>query len=105
MIENILDSPRPSLLAALLALLAVAYCTGYVVYALAFSPISKIPGPWLNKLTKLPTTMANLRNLVHLNVKGNPLKFPPRAIMSNAAPIIIKYMNDYLQGEDEGLSV
>ena len=57
----LLDIPWTSLL-SFLVLLGCAYAIGILVYRLFFSPLAKIPGPWLTRISSLPEVDALKHN-------------------------------------------
>jgi cytochrome P450 len=50
--------PSNSLLLPLVALAGILYGVGTLVYQLFFSPLAKIPGPWLTRISSIPEANA-----------------------------------------------
>lgn len=46
----------------LVILAAIAYLLGQTIYRLWFSPLSKLPGPWLTRISTIPETNALKEN-------------------------------------------
>ncbi len=56
------DTTDRTLLLPLLALVGVIYAVGILVYRLFFSPLAKIPGPWLTRISNLEEANALKEN-------------------------------------------
>lgn len=62
---------KPMALVAAIAALGVAYFVGQIIHRLYFHPLSKIPGPWINAISRVPygrhllagTTVQNVTRL------------------------------------------
>jgi benzoate 4-monooxygenase len=59
MVNNTIQVPS---LLAVLALLGFVYTIGLLVYRLFFSPLAKIPGPWLTRISSIQEANALKQN-------------------------------------------
>lgn len=77
---------KPVTLIASIAILSILYLVSQIVYRLYFHPLSKIPGPWYNAITRIPYARHSLagttvRNVTNLHEKyGEAVRVSPNEV-------------------------
>ena len=81
----------PSLALGLLLLVAIAYPIGIILYRLFFSPLSKMLGPWLTRISSIPEANALKENCRSQWVTNLLLEEYPDAVAVRTGPKSVSF--------------